>query len=212
MSELIADGERFIPGEFDAPALVLEHYQRYHAALGLVDGKVVLDIASGSGYGSYILSSRAQRVYGVEIDQAAVDYSNAHYSNINLKFIQGSVENIPLEDNSVDVVVSFETIEHIPQELQTRMIREVRRVLKDDGVFFISSPDKRYYSDERNYVNPFHVHELTSGEFKELLELYFTNVKIAGQRFLRGSFMIWEDGIADKKQIRQHPKAYRSVG
>ena len=49
MSELIADGERFIPGEFDAPALVLEHYQRYHAALGLVDGKVVLDIASGSG-------------------------------------------------------------------------------------------------------------------------------------------------------------------
>ena len=196
MSSLPVTGERFIPGEMNDPATVTEHYQRYSAALPLVKGKVVLDIASGSGYGTYFLSSAAAMAYGVEIDQGAVDYSRERYAGSNLKYLQGSVDKIPLEDHSVDVVVSFETIEHVSAELQVRMMEEIERVLKDDGILFISSPDKRYYSEERGFDNPYHVHELYASEFKALLEKHFRHIAFAGQRFLFGCCAIWNDRIA----------------
>ena len=201
MSSLPVTGERFIPGEMNDPATVTEHYQRYNAALSLVKGKVVLDIASGSGYGTYLLSSAAAMAYGVEIDRAAVDYSRERYAGTNLRYLQGSVDSIPLEDNSVDVVVSFETIEHVGAELQIRMMEEIRRVLKDDGILFISSPDKRYYSEERGFVNPYHVHELYASEFRALLEKHFSHVAFAGQRFLFGCLAIWKDRIAGNQVL-----------
>jgi hypothetical protein len=60
-------------------------------------------------------------------------------------------------------VVSFETIEHISEHEE--MFAEIKRVLKDDGLLIMSSPDKRYYSEARNYENPFHVRELHGAEF-----------------------------------------------
>lgn len=196
MSSLPVTGERFIPGKMNDPATITEHYQRYNAALPLVKGKVVLDIASGSGYGTYLLSSAAAMAYGVEIDQNAVDYSMERYAGSNLKYLQGSVAGIPLEDHSVDVVVSFETIEHVSAELQIRMMEEIERVLKADGILFISSPDKRYYSEERGFDNPYHVHELYASEFRALLEKHFSRIAFAGQRFLFGCCAIWNDRIA----------------
>ena len=196
MNDLPATGERFIPEKMNDPATVTEHYQRYNAALSLVKDKIVLDIASGAGYGTHFLSSAARMAYGVEIDQKAVDYSREHYAKSNLKYLQGSVEHIPLEDHSVDVVVSFETIEHVSAELQVRMMEEIKRVLKDDGILFISSPEKRYYSEERGYVNPYHVHELYASEFKDLLEKHFSHIKFAGQRFLYGCCAIWNDNTS----------------
>ncbi len=192
MNDLPATGERFIPEKMNDPATMTEHYQRYNTALSLVKDKTVLDIASGAGYGTHFLASAARMAYGVEIDQDAVDYSRAHYAKSNLKYLQGSVDSIPLEDHSVDVVVSFETIEHVSAELQIRMMEEIKRVLKDDGILFISSPEKHYYSEERDYVNPYHVHELYASEFKALLERYFSHIKYAGQRFLNGSFAVWD--------------------
>ena len=196
MSSLPVTGERFIPGKMNDPATITEHYQRYSAALPLVKGKVVLDIASGSGYGTYLLSSAAAMAYGVEIDRNAVEYSRERYAGSNLKYLQGSVDRIPLEDHSVDVVVSFETIEHVGAELQIRMMEEIERVLKADGILFISSPDKRYYSEERGFDNPYHVHELYASEFKALLEKHFSRIAFAGQRFLFGCCAIWNDRIA----------------
>ena len=198
MKDLPATGERFIPENTNDPVSEAEHYLRYDMALPLVKDKIILDIASGSGYGTHFLASSAREAYGVEIDQAAVDYSREHYPESNLHFMQGSVENIPLEDHSVDVVVSFETIEHVSAELQIRMMEEIRRVLKDDGILFISSPDKYHYSEERNYVNPFHVHELYSAEFKALLGNYFSHIKFAGQLFLCGSFAVWNTDVPGK--------------
>ena len=196
MHSLPVTGERFIPGKMNDPGTATEHYQRYNTALSLVKGKVVLDIASGAGYGTFLLSSEARMAYGVEIDRDAVDYSRERYVRDNLRYLQGSVEHIPLEDHSVDVVVSFETIEHVSAELQVCMMEEFKRVLKDDGILFISSPEKRFYSEERDYVNPFHVHELYASEFEALLKKYFSHVRFAGQRFLCGCCAIWSDNTA----------------
>ncbi len=102
-------------------------------------------------------------------------------SSINIEFNLGSTDAIPLEDGSVDVVVSFETIEH--HDKHDLMMKEISRVLKKDGVLLISSPEKSIYS-ERDPNNPYHIKEITLVEFRDLLNKNFKNVKLFNQRFV----------------------------
>src|SRR6266404_3605010 len=104
-------GERFLPtveGE-----LKTEHFHRYAFSFPFVRNKIVLDIASGEGYGSAFLARYAHYVVGVDIDSEAVTHANRKYATQqNLKFLTGGCDNIPLADASIDIVTSFETIEH----------------------------------------------------------------------------------------------------
>ena len=122
-----------------------EHIHRYAVCQGIVKDKTVLDIACGEGYGSAILGRTAKQVTGVDIDEQSVAHARDKYSHIgNLRYIQGSVDAIPLATDSVDVVVSFETIEHVAGHEE--MLAELKRVLKADGVLVISTPDKAAYA------------------------------------------------------------------
>jgi ubiquinone/menaquinone biosynthesis C-methylase UbiE len=179
-------GERYIPSvEGD---IKYEHLHRYAICLDFVNGKSVLDIASGEGYGSALLANVAESVIGVDIDYDSVEYAKTQYhKHKNLKFIVGSCESIPLPNESVDVVTSFETIEH--HDKHEEMMQEIKRVLKPGGIIIISSPNRLTYSDERNYSNPFHVKELYFEEFCSLLSQYFTFFKIYGQRLATSSFL-----------------------
>ncbi len=177
------DGERFLP-QFSG-IIELEHYHRYFIALKLVDGKDVLDIASGEGYGSEILSRYSRSVVGVDISPEAVAHAKAHYVHENLQFVQGSATSIPLTDKSVDVIVSFETIEHLAEH--DSMMSELKRVLRADGFLIISSPNKLIYTDRANFANPFHVHELYTPDFLRLTSRYFTHTRHYGQRVTTGS-------------------------
>src|SRR5687768_2473380 len=119
-------GERYVP-EIRGD-IALEHLHRYLLAKQLVAGKTVLDIASGEGYGSSILAESAFKVAGVDISREAVSHAQAKYRAENLEFLLGSCSVIPLSDASVDVVVSFETIEH--HDEHELMIKEIKRVLR----------------------------------------------------------------------------------
>lgn len=189
------DGERFLP-EFNG-TIELEHYHRYFVALDLVKDKVVLDIASGEGFGSEIISRQAQTVIGVDISQDAVDYANEKYARDTLSFVCGSATDIPLSDNSVDVVVSFETIEHLSDHAM--MLSEIKRVLKDDGFLVISSPNKLVYSDQPKYENPFHVRELYTADFSTLVARYFQNTRHFGQRVVAASIIAGSDQLSKFK-------------
>jgi len=183
--ELSWTGERLVTTEYGQGAL--EHLHRYALARELAHHKVVLDIASGEGYGSNILAQVAQQVVGVDIAPDAIKHAQAKYGRDNLSFIVGTCANIPLESACVDLVVSFETLEHHDQH--TEMIAEVKRVLRPDGVVTISSPNKYEYSDVPGYKNPFHVKELYLHEFEDLLNSKFKNVMILGQRFTTSSYV-----------------------
>lgn len=183
-------GERFVPGEV-AGELRLEHLHRYAFASTLCEGQEVLDIASGEGYGSAMLSRRARSVLGVDISEEAVANARSAYppaSHPNLRFEVGSVLAIPAPDRSFDRVVSFETIEHLAEH--EGMLRELRRVLRDDGLLVISTPDRRHYSDERGFENEFHVRELYADEFDALLRTRFGEIAWYGQRFLIASAIL----------------------
>jgi len=187
-------GERFIPTEVGE--IRYEHMHRYGWVQGLCAGLAVLDIACGEGYGSALLAKMANTVIGVDISQDAVDHASRNYSGQkNLGFLQGSATEIPAADHSFDIVVSFETLEHLAE--QEQMLAELRRVLKPTGILVISSPNKKVYSDERNYVNEFHVKELYFDEFDALLRRHFGAARYFGQRFLTGSAMLPLDASAD---------------
>jgi O-antigen biosynthesis protein len=177
-------GERFIPTE--QGKIRLEHYHRYATILDLVAGKTVLDVACGEGYGSAMLSQSAASVTGVDISAEAVRHAvNTYYARGNLRYLEGSAIALPFEDASFDVVVSFETIEHLAE--QEEMLAEIRRVLRPDGIVVISSPNRPVYTEESGEHNEFHVKELDFVEFDTLLRARFPAVKYFGQRIHMGS-------------------------
>lgn len=182
-TERFFTGERFIPGIQDKK-LEIEHLQRYMSIRNIVKDKVVLDAACGEGYGSNLLSEYARKVIGLDIDGETIERAKDKYSKAdNLTYIQGSIESLPVEDKSIDVLVSFETIEHVDAVIQQKFLSEIKRVLKDDGILIISTPNKAVYSDLHNYSNPFHIKEFYYDEFKTFLESAFRNVEFFRQEF-----------------------------
>lgn len=179
-------GEFFVPDDkfeklSEDRELAIEHLQRYNTILPLVAGKDVLDIASGEGYGSNILAAKAASVTGVDINDELVAHATATYGKTNLNFKTGNVVSIPLENVSVDVVVSFETLEHVSEQEQQRFLREITRVLKKDGILIISTPNKENYSERFHHTNEFHVNELGETEFVSLLKKNFQQVELFNQ-------------------------------
>lgn len=183
---MFESNERLLTKTFNYSTI--EHLHRYALALEYVVDKVVLDLASGEGYGSNLLATSAKLVHGVDLSSEAIEHSKKKYSKDNLFFTQGNAVNIPFENESFDVVVSFETIEHHDQH--NEMMQEILRVLKKDGILIISSPDKLNYSDKINYKNEFHVKELYSIEFFELLSTYFKFVTFLNQKIQTSSLIV----------------------
>ncbi|MDD5616425.1 MAG: methyltransferase domain-containing protein [Candidatus Methanoperedens sp.] len=181
-------GERFIPGMGGAQ-IHYEHIHRYAFASLFVKGKKVLDLACGEGYGSNILSKETEYVVGMDIDETAVEHARNKYLLQNLEFIQGSILDIPiLGSEKFDVIICFEGIEHV--EEPERLLSEVKRLLKKNGLFIVSSPNKKTYSDDPAYINPFHKKELYFIDFRDLLNKYFRNLLFFGQK-VYGASSIW---------------------
>lgn len=165
-------GERFLPGVNGE--IAYEHWHRYAFARRFVEGKRVLDAACGEGYGSALMGTAAASVIGVDIDMASIDRAVASYGDgKRVRFVASSCAGLRLPSASIDVVVSFETIEHLEAADQLAMLIEFARVLTPEGLLIMSSPNKRLYSDERQYVNKFHLQELYRDELARLLSRRF---------------------------------------
>jgi ubiquinone/menaquinone biosynthesis C-methylase UbiE len=174
----------------------IEHLHRYAIINNYISGKIVLDIASGEGYGSNLMSNKAAYVYGVDIDNITIQDAKLKYKKENLEFLTGSANEIPIKDNTIDVVVSFETLEH--HDKHHEMMVEIKRVLKPNGILIISTPDKMYYSDERKYINPFHIKELYKDDFITLISNYFSKQQLLSQKYSNGNSVIINEKELDK--------------
>lgn len=188
-------GERYLP-EIDAAEISYEHWHRYCWAAQFVAGKRVLDIACGEGYGTSFLAEHASEVVGVDISSEVIAHASQAYFKANLHFYSGPADAIPIEGAALfDVVVSFETIEHLPADAHERFVAEVRRLLKPGGLFLVSTPNKHVYSDKPQYVNPFHLKEYYPREFIDFLGQSFRHVAIFGQRIYPVSYVWPVDGL-----------------
>lgn len=179
-------GERFVPSE--SGEIRQEHIHRYAWARDFVAGKRVLDVACGEGYGSMMLAESAAAVVGVDVSGDAIEHAKQRYGQANLTFMRGDAAALELPSAAFDVVVSFETIEHLVA--QEAMLDGIKRVLAPDGLLIISSPNKKVYSDLAGHHNEFHVKELYFDEFDELLKSRFAHVAYLGQRISTGSAIL----------------------
>lgn len=186
--ELEFTGERFTPE--CVREIWYEHLHRYALAARLVAGKRVLDAACGEGYGSAVLAAAADSVVGVDLSDDAVRHAQARYAGIDgLSFQQGDCTGLPFEDGSFDVIVSFETLEHL--EAQDEMLAGFRRLLAPGGFLLLSSPDKAVYTDQHGNDNPWHVRELYRDELEALVTRHFPSWRLLGQR-LQFQSVIWD--------------------
>ena len=168
--------ERIIPDETESGVVEL-HAVRYRFALEWCEGLDVLDAACGAGYGASILSTVARRVLGVDVSADAVAYARSHYGSEALSFEVMDVTALELPDASVDVVCSFETLEHVENPVMA--VSEAARVLRRRGVLIASTPHVQV--TDTSPANPFHRVEFSPRDFEALLRSRFRRVELFGQ-------------------------------
>lgn len=177
-----------------------EHWQRYKWSAKKLKGLKILDCSCGTGYGSALLALDNE-VTGVDISDEAIKLAKEHFERPD--FREGNAEKLDLPDESFDAVVSFETIEHLdkPQEF----IREVRRVLKKDGIFLGSipkEPDTPEFRVHNQYHKNFYgnindIFQVLSS-FKDITITSQFNDMIGGYKEVSTKYFIFE---AKKSEI-----------
>ena len=194
-------GERYLP-ELLSAKISYEHWHRYMFASRFCTQKRVLDIACGEGFGSNFLSRYAESVVGVDIDPVVIEHAKRKYYRERLNFMISNATSVPVEPEEFDVIVSFETLEHLTKEDQHLFIEEMVRVLKEDGTLIISTPNKKVYSDDANYSNPFHLSEFYKEEFMAFLSGHFKNIAIFSQQVIGASLISREsESVYDIEHI-----------
>jgi len=178
-----------------------EHLHRYAFAASCLEGRRVLDLASGSGYGSRILASSARSVVSLDLGRDA--------ARMAPNGVCGSGLRLPFANASFDAVVCLEAIEHL--ERPEALLGEISRVLAGDGVAILSTPDREIYTGRVGNRNPYHVAELGREEFRELLSAVFSSVHLYGQSIWAGSWIavLNEDGEPPREGPRR-PEALRA--
>ena len=184
--DLAWTGERLVTGV--SGDVAIEHLHRYALAKELARDKIVLDLACGEGYGSNLLSGLSRRVIGVDISADSIRHASRKYIRNNLEFRVGAATDFPVESESIDLVVSFETLEHLVEH--EVMMAEIKRVLAPGGMLIMSTPNRRNYSDIPGYSNPFHLKELYADAFADLISRHFGHYVFFGQRRCEGSLLV----------------------
>lgn len=186
LSEFENTGERHIPvqaGE-DMSLANVDHMIRYAFVAPFVKEKRVLDISCGTGYGTqFIALQGASDVIGVDVDEAAIQFASKFYNHPCVRYLQSDAHNVrQLEDAAFDVIVSFETIEHLPQPRQ--FLVELRRLLKPGGQIFLSCPNDYRVSP---WISQFHLHKFRFLEFRDLFLSVFGEAVFLGQHLVVAS-------------------------
>ncbi|MDO8541033.1 MAG: methyltransferase domain-containing protein [Opitutaceae bacterium] len=165
--------ERLEPGSAAWRHYGHQHVQRYAFATDRIVGRRVLDLACGVGYGSYILAQGAGReVTGVDLSVEAVAYGRKHYQRPGLRIETGDALQWGAGEEVFDTVVSFETIEHLPDPaaFAVRLAAHVR----PGGRLIISAPNTLQHKRAAMPIeNPFHVSEPDHATFRGWLTPHF---------------------------------------
>ncbi|TRT81484.1 MAG: methyltransferase domain-containing protein [Microcystis aeruginosa Ma_AC_P_19900807_S299] len=176
----------------------IEHLVRYGFVCPFIQGKKVLDITCGSGYGSHFMALQgAERVVGVDIDRQAIEHALQFHAHPAIEYIIADAQSVPeLADHSFDVIVSFETIEHLPHPKV--FLSEIRRLLKPGGQIFMSCPNDYRVTP---WISEFHLHKFRFNEFRDLFLSIFGEGVFFGQHTVLGSCLLLPVRLGGKSAL-----------
>jgi len=130
------------------------------------DHKHILELGCGAAEKTRDIATSGigRQVTALEVDRIAHE-KNLQITDLpNVKFMLAGAQAIPLDDESVDIVLMFKSLHHVPVELMQASIMEIRRVLKPGGLAYISEP-------------------VFAGEFNEILRLFNDEQKVREAAF-----------------------------
>jgi 2-polyprenyl-3-methyl-5-hydroxy-6-metoxy-1,4-benzoquinol methylase len=188
--------------------LHLIHCKAYEKATEFTRDKKVLDLGCNTGYGSRIIKNSCKEIVGVDVSDKAIEMANNLHGKENIKFRVIDGKELPFSENTFDVVVSFQVIEHIVNEQE--YFAEIKRVLVPGGKIIFTTPNRliRLYPGMKPW-NEFHVREYGAFELKELLDVYFQKAEIYGLYAREPLYSIELSrvhGIRDRAKLKQDPR------
>ena len=164
--------------------------KRYLDASKFVDNKRVLDIGCGTGAGTNLIAEKgAKHVIGVDYSQKAINFANNNFRKSNLTFTKMDARNLRFPENSFDVILCFELIEHLPDNNHNQFVLNLKKILKNKGICICSTPNKKISSpDKPTPNNPYHFKEFMPVEFLKLFKKHFSEVEIVGYKNINKKF------------------------
>jgi SAM-dependent methyltransferase len=178
-------GERLVPGVEGLEELYAEHMVRYLLAAALCEGRRVLDVGCGCGYGTHLLAlAGAAEVLGVDVSPEAIDFAKGHYSLQGLAYRVMDARKLDL-DGSFGLVTCFELIEHVDDDMA--VVKSMAGLVAEHGICLISTPNAQtYVAGGEGGDNPYHCREYSESEFEGLLKTAFGGVAMLEQHWIDG--------------------------
>lgn len=170
------------------------HKFPYEIAASLANDLDVLDLGCNVGYGTYAVSRSARSIIGIDVSEKVINDARNSYQAENLSFSSFDGTTLPFPDESFDLVISFQVIEHI-EDCQ-RYLSEVSRVLKRHGIFFATTPNATLRLDIG--MKPwykFHVREYRPDELSALIKRHFPKTEIFGLHATPSLYAVEHDRV-----------------
>lgn len=190
--------------DFSAFLLHANHIKAYDFAAPLCKGKRVLDVGCFIGYGEKVLADCAKEVIAIDSDDKALEFAARNVFGTHIKFEKVNAERLPFYDESFDITIAFQLIEHIPPKQVNKFLCEAKRVLKKGGLLFITTPNRKFrLLPFQRPFNPEHYQEFTAKRLFKTLKVFFDEVQIKAVR-ARG----WIEEIERRRVRKSLYRAY----
>ena len=154
-------------------SLLALHEAGYRAVLERMGGGRILDVGCGQGFESARFLSPSRQVVGADYSGDAVATAARRYGPEGLRVAQMDALGLGFLDSGFDGACSSHLIEHFADP--EPHVSELARVLKDDGVLYVLTPNK-----PADFENPFHLHLFDRDELRSMLERQFHEVWLGG--------------------------------
>lgn len=192
--------ENFQAKSLKAHVLALIHRWPYEQLRLQAKGKDVLELGCNKGFGTVIYAEYAASVKAVDTSLAAIEKARQHNARENTEYICLESWTLPFADDSFDLTVLFQVIEHIALDKRDIFLREIKRVTREDGQVIVTTPNRSIrLLPLQKPRNRFHTKEYSARELEKLLRPYFAEVKV------EGLFGVEALNEIERRRVRQKP-------
>lgn len=161
--------------------LLFNHFNRYGQAvkkLRITPQEQVIDASCGHGYGSFILSLTAHKVFGLDIEPAYIQVARTTFNADNVAYY--TYDEYEELKHKVDKIVCIETLEHIDKTEINHFIKRLVSYLKDQGSMFLTFP---LGNNQPSLYNRYHLNEPSIDFIYDSFSPFFKKISMEISKF-----------------------------